>query len=196
MEKKRILCLDLDGTVRRSKSGKTFIEGPDDIELIPGMKERIHYYKNLGYIVMGITNQGGVAHGFKPYGQMTKENGVTEQLLRISSDKNVFYAIYCCPYDEKGKVPEYSFRSLHRKPSIGMLCEIETEIMKYGEEFPDWDNSLFVGDRPEDEECAKAAGIPFMWAHDFLNSGEENYNTTQQSEGAGYHSGPDLSDTV
>jgi phosphoglycolate phosphatase-like HAD superfamily hydrolase len=26
---------------------------------------------------------------------------------------------------------------------------------------------LMVGDRPEDEQCAKNANIPFMWAHDW-----------------------------
>ncbi|MFO0448776.1 MAG: hypothetical protein ACK52I_08960 [Pseudomonadota bacterium] len=26
---------------------------------------------------------------------------------------------------------------------------------------------LFIGDRPEDEESAKAANIPFIWAHEW-----------------------------
>jgi phosphoglycolate phosphatase-like HAD superfamily hydrolase len=48
-----------------------------------------------------------------------------------------------------------------------MLVHAEESMIEEGI-IPDWDNSLFVGDRPEDEECAKSAGIPFMWAHDFV----------------------------
>ena len=33
----------------------------------------------------------------------------------------------------------------------------------------DWDKSLFVGDRPEDEQCANNAGIPFRYIDNFLN---------------------------
>jgi len=37
----KILFLDLDGTVRRTKSGAIFINDPYDQELIPGTKEAI-----------------------------------------------------------------------------------------------------------------------------------------------------------
>lgn len=37
----KILFLDLDGTVRRTKSGATFINDPLDQELIPGVEEAI-----------------------------------------------------------------------------------------------------------------------------------------------------------
>ncbi len=166
MEKIRILCLDLDGTVRRSKSGKIFIEGPDDIELIPGMKEAIAKYVQQGYLAIGVTNQGGVAHGFKDCRQVATENRVTAELLNTNG--MLLASVFFCPYDKNGTVPEFNHRSLHRKPGIGMLCAIEVEMINDEIGFPDWDNSLFVGDRPEDEECAKSAGVPFMWAHDFL----------------------------
>jgi D-glycero-D-manno-heptose 1,7-bisphosphate phosphatase len=167
MEKKRILCLDLDGTVRRSKSGKTFIEGPDDVEIIPGMKELIWNYRDQDYMVYGITNQGGVAMGFKTYNEMAEEIYKTENLLRKEPFEHCFHSIMACCMHADGQVPEYSYRSLCRKPYIGMLVQIEDRILEVGD-LPDWDNSLFVGDRPEDEQCAKSAGIPFMWAHDFL----------------------------
>jgi phosphoglycolate phosphatase-like HAD superfamily hydrolase len=30
------------------------------------------------------------------------------------------------------------------------------------------DEFLMVGDRPEDEQAAAAAGIPFQWAHEWI----------------------------
>lgn len=173
MEKKRILCLDLDGTVRRSKSGKTFIEGPDDIEIIPGMKELIWKYNDEpDWLIIYVTNQGGIAHGFKTREQAEDEIRATLDLLQREdpTDGDMYtpcFDYFLCPYQEGSKVEDHSFRSLGRKPAYGMLVAAEMLFLEEGF-IPDWDNSLFVGDRPEDEGCAKAAGIPFMWAHDFL----------------------------
>ncbi|WP_196517672.1 hypothetical protein [Nostoc sp. WHI] len=38
---KKILFLHLDGTVRRTKSGATFINTPKDQEIIPGVQDAI-----------------------------------------------------------------------------------------------------------------------------------------------------------
>jgi phosphoglycolate phosphatase-like HAD superfamily hydrolase len=48
-----------------------------------------------------------------------------------------------------------------------MLAMCEFEAFNAGL-IVDWHKSLFVGDRPEDEECAKRAGIAFSWAWDFF----------------------------
>jgi D-glycero-D-manno-heptose 1,7-bisphosphate phosphatase len=171
MEKKRILCLDLDGTVRRSKSGKIFIEGPDDIELIPGVYERIWKYNDEEWLIIYFTNQGGVAHGFKTEEQARDEIDATLELLeREDSNQGRWsscWEYFMCPHEANGKIEEYSFRSLARKPYYGMLVCAEQSLLDEGF-IPDWDNSLFVGDQPEDEGCAKAASIPFMHIDDFL----------------------------
>jgi D-glycero-D-manno-heptose 1,7-bisphosphate phosphatase len=159
-----VLCMDLDGTVRRSKSGKTFIEGPDDIELMPGVDRVIWRYKGMGYIIIGISNQAGVAHGFKTHHDISDELDATIKLFK----SNPFTAVKCCMSDGKGNAAPYNVRSLCRKPDIGMLAVIEGELWGHGV-IADWDNSLFVGDRPEDEECAKRASIPFRHIDSFLN---------------------------
>jgi len=60
---KPALCLDFDGTIRRSKSGETFINNAADIELMPGVEKLIWRYREMGYVILGISNQAGVAHG-------------------------------------------------------------------------------------------------------------------------------------
>lgn len=163
-EVRPVLCLDIDGTVRKSKSGKTFIEGPEDIVLIDGIEEAIWQYKNKGYLVYGVSNQGGVAHGFKTLEAVKEEFGETVNLF----EKNPFECIIFCQHDEKGTVVPYNRRSLLRKPSIGMLVWVEIKTYQNLNIYVDWDNSLFVGDRPEDEQCAANANVPFMWISDFL----------------------------
>lgn len=164
------LCLDLDGTVRRSKRGeKEFINGPDDIELYPGVEEKIWEYRDKGYLILGLTNQGGVAMGYKTVEQVQRELDATFALFtRSERGMGPFQLLETCFHmqDEKASFP-YNRRSLLRKPDIGMLVLMECEAFDAGF-LIDWDNSLFVGDLPDDEGCAKNAGIPFQWAHEFF----------------------------
>jgi histidinol phosphatase-like enzyme len=54
-----------------------------------------------------------------------------------------------------------------------MLVQYEMEYFSQGI-IIDWDNSIFVGDRPEDEECARRADIEFIPAEVFFNREPEN----------------------
>lgn len=157
------LCLDFDGAVRRTKSGKSFIESPDDIELMPGIEEIIWKYRKAGWLILGVSNQGGVAHGFKTKEDVNKEFDVTFSLF----EENPFHLVKAALSDGAGSVYPYNYRSLLRKPDIGMLVSMEEYLLRSGF-IVDWDNSLFVGDRPEDEECAKRAGISFCHIDSFL----------------------------
>ena len=159
---KPALCLDLDGTVRYSRRGK-FINTPDDIVLFDGVEVKLWKYRFDGWLVCGVTNQGGVAFGIKTPDQEQAEIDYMFGLF----DSNPFQLLQSCYHHEKGKHPAFGHRSLFRKPDIGMLAMLEYEAFNNNVVI-DWNNSLFVGDRPEDEECAKRAGIAFQWAWDFF----------------------------
>lgn len=161
---KPALCLDFDGTIRRSKSGQTFIQNFSDIELMPNIEKLIWRYRNMGWLILGISNQAGVAHGFKLPLEIEHEMDTTLKLFK----ENPFHIVKFCHHDDKGKIEPYNHRSLLRKPDIGMLAIMEAEAWNEGFVI-DWDNSLFVGDRPEDEQCAKNAGITFRHIDSFLN---------------------------
>lgn len=164
MNIKPALCVDWDGTIRRSKSGETFIKNWQDIELIPGMEKLIWRYRDFGYLIIGISNQGGVAHGFKLAMEIERERDATLELFL----SNPFHIVKMCYHDGKGKVEPYCHRSLLRKPDYGMMAIAEMDAYHAGYVI-DWDKSIFVGDRPEDEQCAKNAGISFRSAESFLN---------------------------
>lgn len=159
---KPALCLDLDGTVRYSKSGK-FIERPDDIALFDGVEDTLNEYRARGYLIFGVSNQGGVAFNIKTPQQEIAEIDTTMALFK----ENPFHIVKTCWHHEKGRDPVFGHRSLFRKPNIGMLVMCEFEVFNAGY-VVDWDHSIFIGDRPEDQECAKNAGIAFQWAWDFF----------------------------
>jgi len=98
---------------------------------------------------------------------------VADDVLEIKAmtslfERNPFHIVRRSFHDPRGKVEPFCHRSLIRKPDYGMLVCIEGEAFHNGV-IVDWDKSLFVGDRPDDENCAKNAGIRFEWAHTFFN---------------------------
>lgn len=162
---KRALVLDLDGTVRRNKNGKSFIDKLDDIELMPGMEDAIRKYRKAGYFIIAASNQGGVAHGHKIPLEIEAQ---LDRMISLFVHGNPFHIIKCCFHMPDGKIEPYRHRSLLRKPYIGMLAIAEMEAYNHMVVI-DWDKSLFVGDQPEDEQCAKNADVPFKYVDKFLS---------------------------
>lgn len=156
------LCLDFDGTIRYSKHGR-IINRPEDVALFDGVEEKIWAYKNNGYLIFGITNQGGVAYGFKTEAAWQAELAQTVGLFDRDPFDHVAYSLL----HPKGRKKPYNHRTLLRKPEIGMLAACEV-VMFQQNIVVDWDNSIFVGDRPEDEECANRAGLAFIHADIFF----------------------------
>jgi len=167
----KILFLDLDGTVRRTKSGKTFISDPYDQELIPGVEEAIARYPD--WDIIGITNQGGVMAGHKSLEDCIKEQYQTlkliprmEMILFCTDDGSSVYRAtqksleYAVPTISKNWRDYGNFR----KPNTGMV-----EFgLRHSSFLGCYTQSLMVGDRPEDERCALMSGVPFLWASDWL----------------------------
>lgn len=159
-----VLCLDLDGTVRYSKTGE-FITGPDDIAIFPDVDAKLWEFHNKGFVFMGISNQGGVAFGYKTPEQSQAELVRTAEML--AAERPFRMILRSCSHHPDGTVAPFNVRSLCRKPDYGMLALMEVELFHEGY-IVDWDRSLFVGDRPEDKECARQADIQFEWANDFF----------------------------
>ncbi len=160
-----ILFVDLDGTIRRPKSGEQFIQFPKDQEAIPGAKEAITKYSTQGYLIVGITNQGGVAAKHKSLDDCIKEQ---QETLKLFPE---IHSILFCPDFEGEKcyrcyrdkyfdcTTHYPRLLVHyRKPGLGMIDYVLTQ----GEIHPS--DCLMVGDSSEDEACAEAAGVTFIEA--------------------------------
>lgn len=151
---------DLDGTIRRSSSGE-FINSPEDIALYDGVIEGLWRYRLDGFLIFGVTNQGGVAYGHKTPDDHQAEMRRMEQLAAQQCARGwPFHQVKACFYMEGGSVEEFAFRSLCRKPYYGQLAVLEDEARANGY-IIDWEQSIMVGDRDEDRQCAEAAGVEF-----------------------------------
>ncbi|MDE2104909.1 MAG: hypothetical protein KGL39_47165 [Patescibacteria group bacterium] len=162
-----LLVLDLDGTVRHGfeELGR-FVNGPEDVVIFPEAVKQMRRWKERGGRIIAVSNQGGVA-----LGHLTFETCVAAMLRTHILTKGLFDKIAFCRHHPDALDPEYA-RCWCRKPSPGLLIETALELahksIKGGspEFYPPY-MGLFVGDRPEDEQCAKLAGFPFKWAKDW-----------------------------
>lgn len=152
-----LLFLDLDGTVRKGKDelGR-FVNTEADVEVFPEAVTMMRYWKASGGRIAGVTNQAGIALG---YFDLKTANATLTETNRQTG--NLFDLIHMCahaPDDE----------CWCRKPGFGMLVQTVDDLHREhpGEQYPK-SRMLMVGDRPEDEECARAAGVDFTWAADW-----------------------------
>lgn len=157
----RVLYLDMDGTVRQGKDDALgrFVNGPEDVVVFPEAVQLMRLWKARGGRVAGVSNQGGIALGIVTESQVMQAMVETQR-----QSEGLFDLISFCKHHPDAKDPEMA-RCWCRKPSAGAVAEAAHGLKaRFPGEFYPPHLGLFVGDRPEDEACAAAAGLDFMWA--------------------------------
>lgn len=162
MSEKRIpvLYTDIDGTIRWGKDelGR-FVNTAEDVRVFDGVADLLWRYKKLGWRIVGVSNQGGIALGHMDMATCTKAMFETHRQTREAFDKLAW-----CSHHPDAKEPEMA-RCWCRKPKAGLVIESALALAEKhrGEIYPPH-MGLFVGDRPEDAACAQNAGLDFMAA--------------------------------
>lgn len=157
-----LLCLDLDGTVRHGKDELGhFVNTPEDVVIFPEAVELMRRWKHGGGRIIAVSNQGGIA-----LGHMSIRTCVTIMQRTHQLTGQLFDKIAWCSHHPAAQHPEMA-RCWCRKPSPGLLIESALDLAgRHNEIYPPY-MGLFIGDRPEDEECARLAGFDFAWAKDW-----------------------------
>lgn len=164
MTEKRValLVLDLDGTVRKGKDelGR-FVNTAADVEVFPEALALMREWKSRGGRIIGASNQGGISLGI-----LTMQAVADAMMETHRQCDQLFDKIAWCQHHPDAKNPEFA-RCWCRKPSPGLVIESALDLAHAtGEIYPPH-MALFVGDRPEDEGCAKSLNMDFMWAADW-----------------------------
>lgn len=146
----KALFLDLDGTVRKTKSGKPCPNHPDDQIIMDGRYDKIWDYKNKGYKIVGVTNQGGIGLGY------ITESRCKDILKDLDSKLGgVFDKILYAPARPDANHPM-------TKPNPGMIHAAAKDLNI------DLKKSIMVGDMDTDKKAAENAKLKFKWAHEFF----------------------------
>jgi D-glycero-D-manno-heptose 1,7-bisphosphate phosphatase len=176
----KIFFLDLDGTLRQTKSGETFINRPDDQQAIPGALAATEYLSSIGFILIGITNQGGCAAIDPATNKPRKslEDAIEEQKITLELFPKLSEIYFCPSWGENcfqvsrsGEINSFqapignSGGSIScRKPGHGMLLQAFAGIHSDADPV-EWGDSWMSGDRNEDEVCAASGIVNFIWAN-------------------------------
>lgn len=157
-----LLALDLDGTVRKGfdELGR-FVNGPEDVEVFPEAVSLMREWKQRGGRIIAVSNQGGIA-----LGHCSMERVAAAMMETHRQCDGLFDRIAWCRHHPEARDPEYA-RCWCRKPAPGLLIEAALKLAAVTDEIYPPHLGLFVGDRPEDEACARICSFDFKWAKDW-----------------------------
>lgn len=145
---RKALFLDRDGVVNVEIGYLHLIE---DVKFVPGIFSLCRTAMQLGYRLVIVTNQAGIARGF--YTEADFERLMFWMRGELSFQGVELDAVYYCPYHPEHGIGEYKREHEDRKPDIGMLKRAERE---FGISLAE---SILVGDRCSDIAAANKAGL-------------------------------------
>ncbi|MFZ7175265.1 D-glycero-beta-D-manno-heptose 1,7-bisphosphate 7-phosphatase [[Pasteurella] aerogenes] len=143
----KAIFLDRDGTLNIDYG---YVHEIDQFHFIEGSIEALQQLKQMGYLLVLVTNQSGIARGYFSEQQFLQ---LTEWMDWSLADRGVdLDGIYYCPHHPDG-IGEFKQDCDCRKPKAGMLNQAIKELKI------DPARSIMIGDKMEDMIAGKSAGI-------------------------------------
>ncbi len=141
------MFLDRDGVINLNLG---HVHRRQDFHFQEGIFPLCRAAQDLGYLVVVVTNQAGIARGYYTEAQFL---GLTTWMVGVFAGEGIeIRGVYYCPYHPDG-VGEYRCDSLDRKPKPGMLHRAAVD---FGVNLQ---RSVLIGDQWSDIEAAMAAGV-------------------------------------
>ena len=141
------LFLDRDGTLVYPKH---YPSRPAELLLYPQLGPGLQLLQQVGFKLVVITNQGGLAHGLFDEAALESMHAHLQAELRLLGVEVA--GIYHCPHHPEGSIPELSIQCSCRKPQPGMLVQAAADLDL------DLERSWFLGDILDDVEAGHRAG--------------------------------------
>jgi D-glycero-D-manno-heptose 1,7-bisphosphate phosphatase len=129
-----------------------YLGDPAGVKLMPGAAAAVARAKRLGFVVVVVSNQSGVARGMFTEDDVRAVNARMDAMLIEEDADAVIDRHEYCPTHPKGAVPEYTREDDRRKPGSGMLTDAAKALDL------DLNRSWLVGDAPRDIEAGQRAG--------------------------------------
>jgi D-glycero-D-manno-heptose 1,7-bisphosphate phosphatase len=160
LNKKKALFLDRDGVINRETG--TYIYKPEDFELNAGILEALEIFRERGFMLIVISNQGGIGQNIYKQMHVEKLHAILKE--QLSGHGIELSEIYYCPHHP------VSGKCLCRKPGSLM---IEKAIARFN---IDPSLSYMIGDRERDIIAAEKAGVKGI----LINSNESLLNYVEK----------------
>ena len=145
---RKALFLDRDGVINLDHG---YVFEPERFEFVPGIFELVRHANDVGWPVVVVTNQSGIARG------LYSEAAFSDLMAWVQECFAEYGAqiddLRYCPHHPDAVVGRYRKRCDCRKPAPGMLLAAAAQL---GLDLP---GSLMVGDGARDMQAALAAGV-------------------------------------
>lgn len=157
------IYLDRDGVINRPAG---HISDPESFEIYPDVPKAIYDLRVIGYRVVVVTNQPGIARGDFTWEQL---EALHAQLDKVLESNNTYVdQIYVCPHHPdkgyQGEISEFKIACDCRKPKPGMILRAISDFPTKADE------SWMVGDSIADKGAADQAGVHFAAIDREMNS--------------------------
>ncbi|MBI3408374.1 MAG: HAD-IIIA family hydrolase [Planctomycetes bacterium] len=138
------LLLDVDGTLRRTRSGEIYPRDPDDVELLPGRRDTLARWIDAGYLLFFVSNQSGIASA-----KLSREAADAAFRRTVELLKLPVADIAYCPH------PAFPVGCFCRKPfpGLGVMLMERHRLAR--------DHLVVVGDMKSDADFAAELGAKY-----------------------------------
>jgi len=137
----KTIFLDRDGVINKEVS---YLHKIDGFELIDGIFDACLYFQKLGYKIIIVTNQSGIARGYYSESDYQK---LTQWMLGQFEKNNIkILDVFHCPHG-----PDSTCDCRKPKPGMFLKANAKHNI--------DMEKSWMIGDKERDLIAANRAGI-------------------------------------
>ena len=137
----KAIFLDRDGTINVEKH---YLYKIEDFEFLPGVIAALKKLQDVGFLLIIITNQSGIARGYYSEEDFLKLN--TWMLDELKRHDVFILDVYYCPHLPDASIDKYRKTCECRKPKLGMF---EQAVIEHN---IDLGHSFAIGDKLRD--CA------------------------------------------
>lgn len=138
------IFLDRDGVIIVEKH---YLQDPEQVELYPGVAEKLESLRQLKLPIVVVTNQSGIGQGLFGWAEYSL---VHQRILGLLEVDQPFAAVYANAH--RPTETEASWR----KPNPGMILQAAADLNICLE------SSVMVGDKWVDLEAAARAGVNYL----------------------------------
>jgi D-glycero-D-manno-heptose 1,7-bisphosphate phosphatase len=146
---RRAAFLDRDGVVNVDHG---YVFRREDFEFVDGVLDASARLAQRGFALVVVTNQSGIGRAM--YSETDFALLTTWMKLQFADAGAPLAGVYFCPHHPQHALGEYRVECDCRKPAPGMLLQAARELRL------DLKRSVMFGDRRDDMEAARAAGVP------------------------------------
>lgn len=147
-KQRKAAFIDRDGVINVDKG---YVNKITEFEYMPGAISGLRELHELGFEIIIVTNQSGIARGYYTEEQFNILSDYVEADLKTNGVPilETFY----CPHHPDATVPEYKQVCRCRKPEPGMILDA---AIKHGILISE---SILIGDKDSDMAAGRQAGI-------------------------------------